>query len=615
MKKIKVLFVLCMTVAIAMFATCLDPNFENPFDSKNLDDDSSGGDIVAPDVYGSCTVGNSCTNDVREQNCNGVFEANQTCPTKTLTIAPNPSSAATVNFLVNDSAVGRISEHPIGSPILLCLGSHSGFLFNNWSGDDITEENETNECLTFRMNDHISLTAHFTPAYDLTVNLNNQGGAITIDTTGGSNPFSPRTFPNMTNHLDGTSVRACVDSVNNNYIFTGWSGDVNSQELCVNVVMTKNIELNATFARQVTLNFSATTNTNPRDQTGGRVIILNGGDTVKNQVLFNAGTELTICANVNSTYRFEGWSGDLTGTTLCQTLVMNDDKIVTATFSRPRLRITRTLQEGGWVEVYHSNGNLLHYYGPSDSNPATSRHPLPAITVEVCAVAEDGFMFIGWTGDVTSTDACVNLQMNTDRDVTTNFRIGFNSDIMYGTLTDSRDNQTYRTVTINYGSIIRTWMAENLNYAATGSWCYGNNEANCNIYGRLYDWNTAMAGETTSNANPSGRRGVCPLGWHLPSRAEWEALTNVSGAYELKSFVGWDNWYSGGNETGFTAIPGGSRFPNGTFSGTGVNGYWWTTTQVSANDAWFQNMSSENYLVESDHTDKTHGFSVRCVRD
>jgi hypothetical protein len=66
------------------------------------------------------------------------------------------------------------------------------------------------------------------------------------------------------------------------------------------------------------------------------------------------------------------------------------------------------------------------------------------------------------------------------------------------------------------------WMAENLNYDTangTGSWCYGNSQDSCTKYGRLYNWNTAMAGASSSTANPSGVQGVCPSGWHLPSRA------------------------------------------------------------------------------------------------
>src|SRR5215469_10890371 len=93
----------------------------------------------------------------------------------------------------------------------------------------------------------------------------------------------------------------------------------------------------------------------------------------------------------------------------------------------------------------------------------------------------------------------------------------FNPAITYGSFTDSRDSKTYRTVVIG----TQTWMAENLNYNATGSKCYNDSTQYCDLYGRLYDWTTAMAGVSSSSANPSGVLGICPVGWHLPSDAEW----------------------------------------------------------------------------------------------
>jgi hypothetical protein len=55
------------------------------------------------------------------------------------------------------------------------------------------------------------------------------------------------------------------------------------------------------------------------------------------------------------------------------------------------------------------------------------------------------------------------------------------------------------------------WAKKNLNCNIQGSLCYDNDPANCAIYGRLYDWTTALT--------------ACPSGWHLPSKAEWDALT------------------------------------------------------------------------------------------
>jgi hypothetical protein len=77
----------------------------------------------------------------------------------------------------------------------------------------------------------------------------------------------------------------------------------------------------------------------------------------------------------------------------------------------------------------------------------------------------------------------------------------------FGSFTDARDGQTYKTV--NIGS--QTWMAKNLNFAAPlGSWCYNNDGVNCINYGRLYTWIAAKS--------------ACPIGWHLPSDDDWHKL-------------------------------------------------------------------------------------------
>lgn len=95
-----------------------------------------------------------------------------------------------------------------------------------------------------------------------------------------------------------------------------------------------------------------------------------------------------------------------------------------------------------------------------------------------------------------------------------------------GSITDSRDNHIYRIVKIGK----QWWMAENLNYLIkTDPGCYAKKLSNCFKYGRLYTWNTAMNGDSSSNTNPSGVKGICPLGWHLPSDAEWMELEKSLG--------------------------------------------------------------------------------------
>ena len=170
------------------------------------------------------------------------------------------------------------------------------------------------------------------------------------------------------------------------------------------------------------------------------------------------------------------------------------------------------------------------------------------------------------------------------------------------TITDSRDGKKYKIVKISN----QTWMAENLNYAAKGSKCYENNEANCAKYGRLYNWNTA--------------RNACPAGFHLPRDAEWTTLVNNAGGEstagkKLKSQNGWAENGDGTNEYRFSALPGGIGVGDGRFGGVGGAGIWWSATGNDTYTAWDRSMSYDEENVDRDKDGKSAQFSVRCVQD
>jgi uncharacterized protein (TIGR02145 family) len=171
----------------------------------------------------------------------------------------------------------------------------------------------------------------------------------------------------------------------------------------------------------------------------------------------------------------------------------------------------------------------------------------------------------------------------------------------FGTFKDSRDGKTYKTV--NVGD--KTWMAQNLNYAADGSKCYDNNAGNCDKYGRLYDWNTAMK--------------ACPAGWRLARDEEWTALVNYAGGEstagtKLKSTSGWSNNGNGTDNYGFAALPGGLGNSAGNFNNAGDGGCWWSSTELDAYSAWGRGMGYGRESVYRDDGTKTILFSVRCVQ-
>ena len=170
--------------------------------------------------------------------------------------------------------------------------------------------------------------------------------------------------------------------------------------------------------------------------------------------------------------------------------------------------------------------------------------------------------------------------------------------------TDSRDGKTYRKVKIG----TKTWMAENLNYNANSSKCYDNKESNCDKYGRLYNWNTAMKS--------------CPNGWHLPTETEWKALMSMVGGEKtagkvLKAKNGWDKNGNGTDEFGFTALPGGYGPQNleKQFYWAGGEGLWWTSIEYGANGAYYLYINYHYEGVQWGGAYTTDLYSVRCIKN
>jgi len=212
-------------------------------------------------------------------------------------------------------------------------------------------------------------------------------------------------------------------------------------------------------------------------------------------------------------------------------------------------------------------------------------------------------------------------------------------------LYDDRDDQTYETVEIGE----QCWMKENLNIGTRidganemqddsiiEKYCYDDDESNCDDYGGLFQWDEMMQYITTE-----GTQGICPTGWHLPSDTEWTQLTDFIGGTgsphgnELKScrqvnsplggtcntfeHPRWveDTYFGnyGTDDYGFSGLPGGCRFSDGTFYYVGYGGYWWSSTETSSYFAWFRDLYYDNGYVYVNDYNKQYGFSVRCLRD
>ena len=246
---------------------------------------------------------------------------------------------------------------------------------------------------------------------------------------------------------------------------------------------------------------------------------------------------------------------------------------------------------------------------------------------------------------------------------------------------DEKSCPTTPTVTDHEGNVYATvqigdqcWMRDNLRtttspctgtylipspstgYTYTGKqarW-YNNDSATYAPmnYGLLYNWNAAVDtfntayGETSVNISSSNavsvsftghRRGICPVGWHLPSNAEWTQLTNYvksqneyvcgtnsnSIAKALADSVGWNSYIgtccvgnnqSTNNATGFSAVPAGYHYGS-SFYNSGSYAYFWSSTEYSSSNAYGRGLDYNNAGVGSYGSSKSDGYSVRCLRD
>ncbi|MET0464089.1 MAG: FISUMP domain-containing protein [Chitinophagaceae bacterium] len=188
------------------------------------------------------------------------------------------------------------------------------------------------------------------------------------------------------------------------------------------------------------------------------------------------------------------------------------------------------------------------------------------------------------------------------------------------TLVDRRDGQKYPTACIGD----QRWMAANLNWAGAGI-CYNSNAQSCATHGRLYTI-TEVVGNQRSATNPSGVKGICPEGWHVPSLAEYEQLVRTVGGAEkaktaLRSRTGWPTPNQNTDAFGFKLTPSGMAVtgPNGMlYQYQGQGGYFWTTTKSSQGALDYGiNGYSPNLgpVAFGPAADVDYRFSCRCVKD
>ena len=219
----------------------------------------------------------------------------------------------------------------------------------------------------------------------------------------------------------------------------------------------------------------------------------------------------------------------------------------------------------------------------------------------------------------------------------------FNPALTYGSVTDI-DGNSYKTIAIG----TQEWMAENLkttrfndgaliplvtdnvawdNLKTPGYCWFENDEAVFrNIYGGYYNWYSVFTER------------LCPTGWHVPSEEDWKVLKMTLGMTEEQATstygpsgttegdklkeTGTINWMEGStaatNESGFTALPGGTRIDiDAKFFGEGSGAGWWSSDPfMDYGMAWSHHLTYNSSLIyRSDMLFKVNGLNIRCIKD
>jgi len=194
-------------------------------------------------------------------------------------------------------------------------------------------------------------------------------------------------------------------------------------------------------------------------------------------------------------------------------------------------------------------------------------------------------------------------------------------------------SQVFTTVNINTGTMVTQATTQTLGT----KWCYNNLPANCDTYGGLYQWNTAMNGDTSTNCDPcgnSGAQGICPAGYHIPTDLEWsryeyciESSITPIGTTSLATFQNTDGFrgtitgtkmkastWDGTNTSGFSGLPGGYSY-GGNSSALGMYTHFWSATEYAATNAWYRYLNTGYDRSLRGGVNKPSGFSVRCIQN
>jgi len=532
---------------------------------------------------------------------------------------------AGANGTLLGSATQNISKNSNGTAVEAV--PNTGYHFVNWS-DDLTDNPRIDTSIT----SNLSVTANFA-INTYTVTFEDHDGSFISSSS--------------VNYGSGATAPAPPTIVG--YTFTGWN------------VAFNNVTSDLTVTAQYTINSYTLTYT---AGTGGSLT----GLTTQSVNYDSDGTDVTAVPNTG--YHFVNWSDGSTANPRTDTNITSDLSVIanfainiyTVTFKDYDNSVissssviygnsatapadpTRTgYTFNDWdvafdnitsdltvTAQYTINSYTLTYIagaGGSLTGSTTQSVNYNSDGTEVTAVADSGYHFVKWSDDLTDNP-------RTDINISGNITVEAEFAELVcpeSTITDARDGKIYETVAI--GS--QCWFKENLAYlpmvhnnsdyvasstaGLPGYGVYGyygsdlataKSQPNYSTYGVLYNW------YAVDQVN------ICPTGWHVPTDAEWTALTNHLGTNAGSKLAGsYDLWNNGAlrqstdfGTSGFNALPAGDRNGNGDFNSLGGDACFWSSSEDNPGNSWSRYLGSGIAGVNRYDVLQANGYSVRCLR-
>ncbi|MCS7231217.1 MAG: InlB B-repeat-containing protein [Elusimicrobiota bacterium] len=302
--------------------------------------------------------------------------------TYTLTVNVSPPGGGTVS--------PSSGTYPLGTQITLTATANPGYIFSGWSGDLSGNQNPA----IITMDSNKNITASFTqqtssPTYTLTVNISPAGaGTVNLNPSGGV-------------YVAGSQVTLTAQA-NPGYVFSSWGGDATGTSSSITIIMNSNKTVTANFTQTGGGGTTYTLLVSIEPSGAGTVSLNPAGG------IYAAGTSVLIQANPNPGWKFDGWSGNLSGSQNPTTIIMNSNKVVTANFSQQQQTYTLT------VDISPTGA------GTVTLNPAGGTY-VAGTQVTLTATASSGYVFSGWSGNLTGTTNPATIVMDSNKTVTANF--------------------------------------------------------------------------------------------------------------------------------------------------------------------------------------------------